>query len=42
MCSKWRSLGYKVWLDLSITCNHNGVKKYQGNLKNFLQKNGYF
>ena len=41
MCSKWRSLGYKVWLDPTITCNHNGVKKYKGNLQNFLKKNNY-
>ena len=41
MCSKWRSLGYKVWLDPTITCNHNGVKKYKGNLQNFLKQNGY-
>lgn len=42
MCSKWRSLGYKVWVDPTITCNHNGVKKYKGNIQNFLNKNGYF
>ncbi len=41
MCHKWQSLGYKVWLDPSITINHNGVKKYQGNLSSFLQRNGY-
>ena len=41
MCSKWKSLGYKVWLDPTITCNHNGVKKYKGNLQNFLKQNDY-
>jgi glycosyltransferase involved in cell wall biosynthesis len=41
MCNKWRSLGYKVWLDPTITCNHNGVKKYKGNLQKFLKKNNY-
>jgi len=41
MCSKWKSLGYKIWLDPTITCNHNGVKKYKGNVQNFLEKNGY-
>jgi glycosyltransferase involved in cell wall biosynthesis len=41
MCHKWQSLGYIVWLDPSITINHNGVKKYQGNLSSFLQRNGY-
>lgn len=40
-CEKWKSLGYKVWLDPTITCNHIGVKKYKGNLKNFLTKNNY-
>jgi glycosyltransferase involved in cell wall biosynthesis len=41
MCNKWKSLGYRVWIDPTITCNHNGVKKYKGNLQNFLEKNGY-
>jgi glycosyltransferase involved in cell wall biosynthesis len=41
MCNKWKSLGYRVWIDPTITCNHNGVKKYKGNLKQFLDKNGY-
>lgn len=41
MCNKWKSLGYKVWLDPTITCNHNGVKKYQGDIQKFLENNGY-
>lgn len=41
MSNKWKSLGYRVWIDPTITCNHNGVKKYEGNLKQFLDKNGY-
>jgi glycosyltransferase involved in cell wall biosynthesis len=41
MCHKWQTLGYRVWLDPSITINHNGVKKYKGNLSSFLQRNGY-
>jgi glycosyltransferase involved in cell wall biosynthesis len=41
MCNKWKSLGYRVWIDPTITCNHNGVKKYKGDLKQFLDKNGY-
>jgi hypothetical protein len=41
LCNKWKSLGYKVWLDPTITCNHIGVKKYKGNLDKFLDKNGY-
>lgn len=41
MCNKWKSLGYKVWLDPTITCNHIGVKKWKGDFKHFLQTNGY-
>jgi hypothetical protein len=41
MCNKWKSLGYKVWLDPTITCNHVGIKKFKGNLNKFLDKNGY-
>jgi glycosyltransferase involved in cell wall biosynthesis len=41
MCNKWKSLGYKVWLDPTITCNHTGVKKYKGNLQQFLEKHEY-
>lgn len=41
MCNKWKSLGYKVWLDPTITCNHNGVKKYRGDIQKFLENNGY-
>lgn len=41
MCNKWKSLGYHIWLDPSITCNHVGVKKYTGNLERFLKKVGY-
>lgn len=40
-CNKWRELGYKVWIDPTITCNHVGNKKYSGNLQNFLKINGY-
>lgn len=41
LCNKWKAMGYKVWLDPTITCNHIGIKKYKGNLSNFLQKTGY-
>jgi hypothetical protein len=41
MCYKWRKLGYKIWLDPSVTCNHIGVKKYKGNINEFLNKNKY-
>jgi choline kinase len=41
LCNKWKSLGYKVWLDPTITCNHIGIKKFKGNFKKFIDKNGY-
>lgn len=41
LCNKWKSLGYKVWADPTITCNHIGIKKFKGNFKNFINKNGY-
>lgn len=34
-CQKWRSLGGKVWIDPSMTCNHIGVKKYGGSFLAF-------
>ena len=41
LCNKWKKLGYKVWVDPNITCNHVGIKKFKGNFKNFIKKNGY-
>jgi glycosyltransferase involved in cell wall biosynthesis len=41
LCNKWKALGYKVWLDPTITCNHIGIKKFKGNFENFIKKNGY-
>ena len=41
LCNKWKSLGYKVWLDPTITCNHIGIKKFKGDLNKFLDKQGY-
>lgn len=41
ICEKWKELGYKCWLDPSITISHNGVKKYVGNFQNFINKLGY-
>ena len=41
LCNKWKSLGYKVWLDPTITCNHIGIKKFKGNFKKCIDKNGY-
>lgn len=41
LCNKWKSLGYKVWLDPTITCNHIGIKKFKGDLNKFLDKQNY-
>lgn len=41
ICKKWQDLGYKVWLDPTITINHIGIKKYQGNFSEFIKANGY-
>lgn len=41
LANKWRSLGYKIWLDPSFTINHIGYKKYQGDFKKFIEKHGY-
>lgn len=37
-CRKWRNLGYKVWIDPTMTCNHIGSKKYSGNFMQFLNQ----
>lgn len=39
--NKWKSLGYRVWLDPTITLNHIGSKKFKGNFKEFINKHGY-
>lgn len=36
-CRKWRSLGNKVWIDPTMTCNHIGSKKYSGSFLQFLE-----
>jgi choline kinase len=41
MCNKWKAMGYKVWLDPTITCNHIGIKKFKGDLNKFLDKQKY-
>lgn len=41
LCEKWQNMGYKVWIDPTITCNHLGTKKYKGNLQQFLRSTGY-
>lgn len=39
--NKWKGLGYRVWLDPTITLNHIGSKKFKGNFKEFINKHGY-
>lgn len=41
LCNKWKSLGYKVWLDPTITLNHIGTKKYKGDFHSFINKHNY-
>jgi len=36
-CQKWRSLGGRVFIEPSMTSNHIGVKKYQGNFLEYLK-----
>lgn len=35
-CRKWHSLGGKVYIDPTMTCNHIGTKKYTGSFMDFL------
>jgi hypothetical protein len=42
MGNKWRNLGYKVWLDPTVTINHIGIKKFKGNFEKYISENGYF
>lgn len=41
LAEKWQSLGYRVWVDPTITINHIGYKKYTGNFENFIKNLGY-
>jgi choline kinase len=41
ICKKWQDMGYKVWLDPTITLNHIGVKKFKGNFNSFINKLDY-
>jgi hypothetical protein len=41
LCNKWKSLGYKVWLDPTITINHIGIKKFKGDISAHLKNNDY-
>jgi glycosyltransferase involved in cell wall biosynthesis len=35
MCRKLRELGYDIWLDPNMCCNHIGPKVYMGNFMDF-------
>lgn len=41
LCNKWKSLGYKCWLDPTVTLNHIGTKKFKGDFEKFIKKHGY-
>lgn len=41
LCNKWKSLGYRVWLDPTITLNHIGTKKFKGDFQSFINQHGY-
>jgi hypothetical protein len=36
-CKKWQKLGYKTWIDPTITLNHIGIKKYKGDFMSFIK-----
>lgn len=36
MCQKLTSLGFKIWIDPVMTCNHEGLKVYAGNFFTWL------
>lgn len=38
MCQKLKEGGFEIFLDISMTCNHIGTLKYQGNFKAFIDK----
>jgi hypothetical protein len=41
IANKWRGLGYKIWLDPTITLNHIGTKKFKGDFAKFIKQLGY-
>lgn len=38
VCNKLSKLGYKIYLDTSMTCNHIGNKKYCGDFNNYINR----
>lgn len=37
-CMKLKELGFPIWLDPTITCNHIGMKKYSGNFESWFDQ----
>jgi hypothetical protein len=37
-CNKWKSLGGKTWVNISMTCGHIGSKIFSGNFKEFFKE----
>jgi FkbM family methyltransferase len=38
MCHKLRDLGFKIWLDPRMICNHEGPKVFEGRFDSWLEK----
>ena len=38
VCKKLKELGFDIYLDITMTCNHIGNKKYYGDFKNYLER----
>lgn len=38
VCKKLRELGFSIYLDPNMTCNHIGIKKYVGNFDSWISK----
>lgn len=38
-CNKWRALGGEIWIDPNCSFKHVGLKSYEGNYLEYLQKN---
>ena len=40
-CRKLKDLGYDLWLDPDVELHHIGNRKWGGDFKNFIKRNGY-
>jgi hypothetical protein len=38
LCKKLTDVGFKIFVDVAYTCDHFGVRKYQGDYQEFLRK----